>query len=140
MGCDKCAYLWGKKPWTTFAKMKDIGNLILCLEIDYEGRPISRFAYVRTPEEISIDWCPLYYILISDISEEKKKYFYRYNLVTETDRQTDNSTRSTNSSVHPFFVLTSRLYTKNGCTEDQSCNCNTILLSRTTAYNNGWAR
>ena len=85
MGCDKCVPL-GKKPWTNFAKMKDIGNLILCLEIDYEGRPISRFAYVRTPEEISIDWCPLYFILISDISEEKKKYLYRYNLVT--DRQT----------------------------------------------------
>ena len=78
MGCDKCVPL-GKKPWTNFAKMKDIGNLILCLEIDYEGRPISRFAYLITPEEISIDWFPLYYILIIDISEEKKKYLYRYN-------------------------------------------------------------
>ena len=139
MGCDKCAYLWGKKPWTTFAKMKDIGNLILCLEIDYEGRPISRFAYVRTPEEISIDWCPLYYILISDISEEKKKYFYRYNFRWRTDGQTSRFAARTVLCIH-FLYWRHVCTQKNGCTEDQSCNCNTILLSRTTAYNNGWAR
>ena len=56
MGCDKCLPL-GDKTMNDFCKNEghQFGNLILCLEIDHEGRLISRFAYVRTPEEISID-------------------------------------------------------------------------------------